>query len=132
MIEHDWQMCYLSRQRYCGQKDIGTIRWRFRLPDANIEWNQINILVKGRTYESGVIELLVILSTGKNFCFNLNEMFHIKRNDFDPQIEWFDIEAKLMFGEGDIAWQHAQLFRQKLLLPQNQTADDPLFTISIE
>lgn len=135
MIEHDWQMCYLSRQQYCGQQVIGSIRWRFRLPNANVEWNHINILVKGRTYESGVIELHVIFpSANDHLSFELNEMFQLNRNDFDHQIEWFDIEAKLMFGEGDIAWQHAQLFRQKLLPQHNNKSDiddEDLFKICI-
>ncbi|KAH9424734.1 Peptide-N(4)-(N-acetyl-beta- glucosaminyl)asparagine amidase [Dermatophagoides pteronyssinus] len=132
MIEHDWQMCYLSRQRYCGQKDIGSIRWRFRLPsNHSIEWNRISILVQGRTYESGVIELCIILEPCKTqLSFNLNETFHLNRNELHPATECFDIEAKLMFGEGEIAWQHAQLFRQKLL-PKNDSHQH-LFTISID
>lgn len=115
MVEKDWQMCYLSRTKNCT---FGFIEWRVEL-NGMAKWKIINILLNGQTFESGFVKLKFIYGPNAfSKQFKVNEMLKLNyeevlgKTEANEYPEYFSIQAKLMFGDGEVAWQHAQLFRQ--------------------
>lgn len=115
MTEKDWQMCYLSRTKNCN---VGLIEWRVELNEM-AKWKKINILLNGQTFESGIVNLKFTYGQDAySKQFQVNEMLQLNyeevlgESEVNNNPEYFSIQAKLMSGDGEVAWQHAQLFRQ--------------------
>ncbi|XP_012157833.1 peptide-N(4)-(N-acetyl-beta-glucosaminyl)asparagine amidase isoform X2 [Ceratitis capitata] len=106
-VERDWKMAYLSREEGA---DRGEIVWKFDFSQAGLKIKSYNLRFERKTYGEGQIDVNVIADNGS-------------ANIIGASV--FQIRAVLSGGKGDVAWQHAQLFRQSL----NQA--DSLFDLQI-
>ncbi|XP_055389982.1 peptide-N(4)-(N-acetyl-beta-glucosaminyl)asparagine amidase [Condylostylus longicornis] len=95
-IEKDWKMTYLARNENCAS---GEIIWKFDFQSANLRIKEYQLKFDTKTFESGNVILLVTDLSGSQKIEEANGLI---------------IKASLQGGNGDTAWQHAQLFRQSL------------------
>lgn len=98
-VEHDHKMAYLAR---IEDADCGTIEWKFDFGDLKIK--SIKTKLDSATFHSGKLTIEYKDHDGK--------LLSSKDNLIGKSV--FSIFVKLTGGDGDCAWQHAQLFRQKL------------------
>lgn len=105
--EFDWHMAYLAREEGTNSAFIS---WKFDCSEAGAKINQVTIKAEGTTFQSGNItwsltdgERSVQLSGGPT-----SDDF----TDFRGS-NTLELKAELSGGEGDVAWQHTQLFRMK-------------------
>lgn len=89
----------------------GEIVWRFDFSKAGLRIKSYKLRFERKTFGEGQIEVNVIADNGN-------------ANIVGASV--FQIKAVLSGGKGDVAWQHAQLFRQSL----NQA--ECLFDLQIE
>lgn len=97
-VEHDHKMAYLSRNE---ESSTGMIQWKFDFSDMTIK--TIDLKLETKTFHSGNIKM---------------ELLDISDNAVSSKqligANKFSIRIKLSGGEGDCAWQHAQVFRESL------------------
>ncbi|RNA40801.1 Peptide-N(4)-(N-acetyl-beta-glucosaminyl)asparagine amidase [Brachionus plicatilis] len=123
-VEHDWKMCYLEREKGSCQ---GFLEWCFHL-DLKA---RINLTFNWSVFESGEVKLKLIgiNQSGQRITeINLDKSNLNKKNlfveykfwneqfriDFKDDVKEIIIRAELHNGNGQNAFQHAQLFRQSL------------------
>ncbi|XP_070501341.1 peptide-N(4)-(N-acetyl-beta-glucosaminyl)asparagine amidase [Chironomus tepperi] len=110
-VEHDHKMAYLSRNE---DKDVGTIEWRFDFDNLSIK--SINLKMDSATFQTGKLGI----------SYKDKDDKIVKSKDDLIGLSKFSIHVRMSDGSGDCAWQHAQLFRQKL------TSEDFPFELSIQ
>nr|CAD7574116.1 unnamed protein product [Timema californicum] len=86
--ETDWKMVYVARKESSNE---GIIEWKFDLSGTGYLIDSVNIVSTDQCYKTGA---------GTKTC-----------TDFVGESS-VTLMAKLKGGVGDLAWQHAQLFRQ--------------------
>ncbi|CAH1249561.1 NGLY1 [Branchiostoma lanceolatum] len=114
--EHDWNMCYLARTEGVT---TGSVSWKFDLSGSGLCVQEIKVVTRSQTFENGSISWR--LCSGDK-CVLLNgDAEGTKTRDLEG-VTSFTLTADLRGGQGDHAWQHAQLFRQAL----DRTEEFPL------
>jgi peptide-N4-(N-acetyl-beta-glucosaminyl)asparagine amidase len=98
-IEHDHKMAYLSRNE---DSTTGMIQWKFDFSDMTIK--TIDLKLDTKTFHSGVI-VTEFLDSSDSVLSSKEQLIGASR---------FSIRIKLSGGNGDCAWQHAQVFRESL------------------
>jgi len=106
-VEHDWKMVYLARQQGISH---GKVSWKFRIDDSSYFINQIEIKASSNTFENGKVEWFLENDTVKEEVPTDNYFISTKFKGCKE----ISLVAHLEGGNGDVAWQHAQLFRQEL------------------
>nr|XP_008195898.1 PREDICTED: peptide-N(4)-(N-acetyl-beta-glucosaminyl)asparagine amidase isoform X2 [Tribolium castaneum] len=103
--EKDWKTVYLARNEGTDQ---GSISWRFEL-DKGVKKCIDNLSLKFnyQLYESGVVQIQLI---SDDKCVDFPKRA-LETQAFSG-VRHFTIKATLSGGKGNVAWQHAQLFRQ--------------------
>ncbi|XP_006883415.1 PREDICTED: peptide-N(4)-(N-acetyl-beta-glucosaminyl)asparagine amidase [Elephantulus edwardii] len=107
-VETDWNMVYLARKEGTSSAYIS---WKFECGSVGLIIDSISVRTSSQTFETGSVqwrlrsdEVQVELEGDKKLhCYH----------DFFGVTEVI-LEAELSRGDGDVAWQHAQLFRQSL------------------
>ncbi|VDK44765.1 unnamed protein product [Anisakis simplex] len=103
--EVDWKMCYLCRRE---GKSNGELCWSFDLDGLSIK--TFSVQLNGITkYEDG--NILVLVCCGDT-CNMLPESGHLTIES--PKDGRIDVKVLFSGGIGQLAWQHAQLFRSEL------------------
>ena len=111
--ETDWKMVYLARS---PGKEAGLLSWSFEISDSNLAFDSLKLSATIGTfheanvrwkvekfYRKGDSEIeLIAVEDCRNFETSLKGAVRI------------NLKAILSGGSGDLAWQHAQLFRQSL------------------
>lgn len=113
--ENDWKIVYLSRNP--GTKS-GKIIWRIEIPDEKC-LEVFKLSAKTETFENGNIKWTIIGKSKddtKVLDVENSKNFETKHLNNSKEI---DIVAELSGGNGENAWQHAQLFRQSLNNPND-------------
>ncbi|XP_069329406.1 peptide-N(4)-(N-acetyl-beta-glucosaminyl)asparagine amidase isoform X2 [Eulemur rufifrons] len=107
-VETDWNMVYLARKE---GSSFAYISWKFECGSVGLKVDSISIRTSSQTFHTGVVQwklqsdtARVALTGDKNL-----RSYH----DFSGATEVI-LEAELSRGDGDVAWQHTQLFRQSL------------------
>ncbi|KAJ7322491.1 hypothetical protein JRQ81_018778 [Phrynocephalus forsythii] len=107
-IEPDWEMVYLARKEGSLSANIA---WKFECGSVGLKIEDISVRTSSQTFQSGRVRWR--LRSGNTTV----EIDGDKNLRSYPDIcNGTDVilEAELSGGNGDIAWQHTQLFRQSL------------------
>ncbi|XP_066484049.1 peptide-N(4)-(N-acetyl-beta-glucosaminyl)asparagine amidase [Tiliqua scincoides] len=112
-VETDWKMVYLARKE--GSYS-GYICWKFECGSVGLKIENISVRTSSQTFQSGRVRWM-LRSGGK--AVNVNEDKSLHAYPDISNVTDVILEAELSGGDGDIAWQHTQLFRQSL----NETED---------
>ncbi|KAI7798934.1 peptide-N(4)-(N-acetyl-beta-glucosaminyl)asparagine amidase-like [Triplophysa rosa] len=119
--EHDWQMVYLARTE---GSSIGKISWKFDCASVGMKIKSVSVRAFSQTYHSGsVCWSLRSAQTTVDFPGD-GEMHSAASLSGGTELV---VEGELTGGEGDVSWQHAQLFRQSL-----KETEKVLFELLIE
>ncbi|XP_014602120.1 PREDICTED: peptide-N(4)-(N-acetyl-beta-glucosaminyl)asparagine amidase [Polistes canadensis] len=115
-VENDWKMAYLTRS---AGAEYGYLKWSFEVRNPNLYVNTLNLQAKTTVFQNAKIvwEVEGIFPSIKKK--NTSVIIPISTpNDFTTEklkgAKQLNITVKLSGGEGSIAWQHAQLFRESL------------------
>eukprot|EP00794_Sanderia_malayensis_P017673 gene17673-19435_t len=106
-VEQDWKMVYLARNE---GKQTGSIGWRIKIENPSYAIDTVEVKALSTTFENGTIDWKVSADTGQavqglpSGDISILRQFHGSSD--------LSIKATLSGGMGDVAWQHAQLFRQ--------------------
>lgn len=122
--ELDWEMVYLSRSE---ATEKGHICWKFDLKelDKKVIVKSARINIESTVFQSGKIKMLLCTESKTAPIEGSNTQI------FDKEVHGsrsVSIHAFLSGGDGDIAWQHTQLFRTSTKSGNN----DPQLMISIK
>ncbi|XP_035886482.1 peptide-N(4)-(N-acetyl-beta-glucosaminyl)asparagine amidase isoform X5 [Phyllostomus discolor] len=107
-VEKDWNMVYLARNEGSSSARIS---WKCECGSVGLKVESVSVRASSQTFETGVVQWTlrgdaarVELSGDK-----ILRSYH----DFYGATEVI-LEAELSRGDGVVAWQHTQLFRQSL------------------
>jgi peptide-N4-(N-acetyl-beta-glucosaminyl)asparagine amidase len=106
-VENDWKMVYLAR---CEGKEVGSLSWKFDLGSRGMCVSKLEIKVKDTCFENGRVQWILC---GNDQCITVDSGDERIVEALNGCSE-FHLTARLSGGKGQHAWQHAQLFRQKL------------------
>ncbi|XP_008117467.1 peptide-N(4)-(N-acetyl-beta-glucosaminyl)asparagine amidase [Anolis carolinensis] len=107
-VESDWKMVYLARKE--GTLS-GYISWKFECGSVDLKIENISVRTSSQTFQSGRVRWT--LRSGDTVV----DVYGDKSLHSYPDIANVSdviLEAELSGGDGEIAWQHTQLFRQSL------------------
>ncbi|XP_007505246.2 peptide-N(4)-(N-acetyl-beta-glucosaminyl)asparagine amidase isoform X1 [Monodelphis domestica] len=107
-VETDWNMVYLARKE---GSPSAFISWKFEFGSVGLKVDTISIRTNSQTFTSGKIQWK--LHSDKAQVEPVGDKSLHSYHDFSDATEVI-LEAKLSGGDGDVAWQHTQLFRQSL------------------
>ncbi|XP_008831363.1 peptide-N(4)-(N-acetyl-beta-glucosaminyl)asparagine amidase [Nannospalax galili] len=107
-VETDWNMVYLARKE---GSSFAYISWKFECGSADLKVDSISIKTSSHTFQTGSVQWKLRSSTSQ-VTLPGDKTLH-SYNDFSGATEVI-LEAELSSGDGNIAWQHTQLFRQSL------------------
>ncbi|CAK1550697.1 unnamed protein product [Leptosia nina] len=105
-VEEDWKQVYLAREE--GEK-TGEVSWKLRAKD-DLLFTLLNIQVITAVFETGNVKWSIQYDDQLPMPVELTD----KPTKYERKFKEVTILALLSGGEGDVAWQHAQLFRQQL------------------
>uniref|UniRef100_A0A1A8PCK1 Peptide-N(4)-(N-acetyl-beta-glucosaminyl)asparagine amidase n=1 Tax=Nothobranchius pienaari TaxID=704102 RepID=A0A1A8PCK1_9TELE len=107
-VESDWKMAYIARTE---DSPVGRISWKFDLAPADLKIKSVSIMASSQTFHSGKV------------CWRVQSGPLTTNFSGDGKVQTFPslcgsselvVAAELSGGEGDISWQHSQIFRQSL------------------
>ncbi|XP_017361705.1 peptide-N(4)-(N-acetyl-beta-glucosaminyl)asparagine amidase isoform X3 [Cebus imitator] len=107
-VETDWHMVYLARKE---GSSFAYISWKFECGSVGLKVDSISIRTSSQTFQTGTIEWKLRSDTARVELTGDKNLHSYA--DFSGATEVI-LEAELSGGDGDIAWQHTQLFRQSL------------------
>uniref|UniRef100_A0A8I5U998 Peptide-N(4)-(N-acetyl-beta-glucosaminyl)asparagine amidase n=1 Tax=Pongo abelii TaxID=9601 RepID=A0A8I5U998_PONAB len=107
-VETDWHMVYLARKE---GSSFSYISWKFECGSVRLKVDSISIRTSSQTFQTGTIEWKLRSDTARVELTGDNSLHSYA--DFSGATEVI-LEAELSRGDGDVAWQHTQLFRQSL------------------
>ncbi|XP_061443868.1 peptide-N(4)-(N-acetyl-beta-glucosaminyl)asparagine amidase isoform X1 [Rhineura floridana] len=107
-VESDWKMVYLARKE--GSLS-SYICWKFECGSVGLKIENISIRTSSQTFHSGRVRWM--LRSG-NTVIDVNGDKSLHSYPGISNVTDVILEAELSGGDGDIAWQHTQLFRQSL------------------
>ncbi|XP_062516335.1 peptide-N(4)-(N-acetyl-beta-glucosaminyl)asparagine amidase-like isoform X2 [Corticium candelabrum] len=105
--ELDWNKVYLSREEGSLQ---GCVSWKIDLSGTGVVAECVLIKAEHKCFSSGKVEWTVATDDAKSLSVPLGGPNAIDISELNGA-ESCLITASLSGGEGDTAWQHAQLFR---------------------
>ncbi|KAJ8273855.1 hypothetical protein GJAV_G00106250 [Gymnothorax javanicus] len=115
--EHDWKMVYLARTEGSAS---GKVSWKIDCGGAGVRMKTVKARAMSQTFHSGTVHWR--MSSGQETMeFPGDGEMHAAPS-FAGCRELV-VEAELVGGEGECAWQHAQLFRQSLTEPKEPSLE---------
>uniref|UniRef100_A0A8C8S4A3 Peptide-N(4)-(N-acetyl-beta-glucosaminyl)asparagine amidase n=1 Tax=Pelusios castaneus TaxID=367368 RepID=A0A8C8S4A3_9SAUR len=107
-VETDWKMVYLARKEGSSS---AYICWKFECGSGGLKIDTISVKTNSQTFHSGRIKWTLRSNTAEANLIG-DKILH-SYSDFSDATEVI-LEAELSGGDGDVAWQHTQLFRESL------------------
>ncbi|XP_033068713.1 peptide-N(4)-(N-acetyl-beta-glucosaminyl)asparagine amidase isoform X3 [Trachypithecus francoisi] len=104
----------MGLQVYLARKEgssFAYISWKFECGSVGLQIDSISIRTTSQTFQTGTIEWKLRSDTARVELTGDNNLHSYA--DFSGATEVI-LEAELSRGDGDVAWQHTQLFRQSL------------------
>lgn len=108
--EKDWNMVYLARQE---GSDKGKVTWSVDLTGSGFVADSVKLTLSSKAFESGQVNAVIC---GGDCCVKLptdNPDMSIT-TDALAGANLIKVHVDLCGGVGNVAWQHAQLFRAEL------------------
>ncbi|XP_046536434.1 peptide-N(4)-(N-acetyl-beta-glucosaminyl)asparagine amidase isoform X2 [Equus quagga] len=107
-VETDWNMVYLARKE---GSSYAYISWKFECGSVGLKVDGISIRTSSHTFQTGTVQWKLRSDTAHVELTGDKTLrsYH----DFSGASEVI-LEAELSRGDGVLAWQHTQLFRQSL------------------
>ncbi|KAK7009511.1 peptide-N(4)-(N-acetyl-beta-glucosaminyl)asparagine amidase [Biomphalaria glabrata] len=107
--EYDWKMVYLTRHE---ESAYGEIVWKFDITGTDLRISKVEFKAESAVFETGAVNWRICAG---EMCFmhtgsSLQNMITIDVHG----CQTLTVTAVLQGGQGQNAWQHAQLFRQSL------------------
>ncbi|KAK2146873.1 hypothetical protein LSH36_581g03053 [Paralvinella palmiformis] len=103
---NDWKMVYLAR---CEGTDTATITWKIDLQGTGLVADRMDIQALSTCYENGCIWWRICADEQ---CAVLPSDGRLTSVDNVSGSSVITISATLSQGQGNVSWQHTQLFRQ--------------------
>ena len=103
-VENDWKMVYLAR---CEGTDNGTIKWSIDIRNTNLVISNVIIQIHSQLYENGEIDFKLF---NELTSIDLKDGTNVSTDNFYGS-KLLNLSACLKGSSGNVAWQHAQLFR---------------------
>ncbi|XP_016419100.1 peptide-N(4)-(N-acetyl-beta-glucosaminyl)asparagine amidase-like [Sinocyclocheilus rhinocerous] len=119
--ENDWQMVYLARTE---GSSFGRISWKFNCAPVGMKIKSASVRAFSQTFHSGSVRWS-LRSAETTIEFPGDGELH-SSSSLSGGKELI-VEAELTGGEGEVSWQHVQLFRQSL-----KDTEKVLFEIMVE
>lgn len=116
--EYDWNMAYLSRHPYTDESEA-EISWRVEVPEDCVgRVARVYVrLGKLDVFKSGKIVATICCGTTCTAISNDSGVYVIENPGI--HVPYVKVSVHFSGGEGDVAWQHAQLFRTEMAYPRN-------------
>lgn len=111
-VENDWKMVYLARSQ---DNRCGKIVWNFEINDSNVQIGALRFHATTAVYHGAKVEwkLQGFYRSGKTSVLSINDSKGFETEQLKGAFK-ISLSAVLSGGENELAWQHAQLFRQSL------------------
>lgn len=123
--EDDWKMVYLVRSEGAKQ---GRVIWTFEIKNPQLCVETFNLKAKSEVFHGASVswEVEAIFNENKSIIIPITHCssFHTKEVEKAMKL---NLSATLSGGKDEMAWQHAQLFRQAL-----KDAEEPSMIITIQ
>ncbi|XP_020035738.1 peptide-N(4)-(N-acetyl-beta-glucosaminyl)asparagine amidase isoform X1 [Castor canadensis] len=107
-VETDWNMVYLARKE---GSSFAYVSWKFECGSVGLKVDNVSIRTSSQTFQTGTIRWTLRCDTAHVDVIGDKNLRSY--DDFSGATEVI-LEAELSRGDGDVAWQHTQLFRQSL------------------
>uniref|UniRef100_UPI00398F8418 peptide-N(4)-(N-acetyl-beta- glucosaminyl)asparagine amidase n=1 Tax=Pristiophorus japonicus TaxID=55135 RepID=UPI00398F8418 len=107
-VEQDWKMVYIARTEGSSSAKVS---WKFECGSVGLRIADVSIRSSSQTFQTGEVRWH-LTSNLVSVDLNGDQATH-SFPDFNGSTELI-LEAELSGGEGAVAWQHTQLFRQSL------------------
>ncbi|XP_036423576.1 peptide-N(4)-(N-acetyl-beta-glucosaminyl)asparagine amidase [Colossoma macropomum] len=106
--EHDWQMVYLARTEGSSS---GRVCWRVVCAPVGLRIKAVSVRAISQTFHSGTVRWSLRSAQTTLEFLGDGRMHSLAGLSGSTELV---VEAELSGGDGDAAWQHAQLFRQSM------------------
>lgn len=107
-VERDWKMTYLSRTESAS---TGSITWQVDLSSCNLVIDSVTIVATSTTFQTGRVDW-VLSGDDESQREKLSGGQESTISSALSGSKTLKLTATIIGGKGDVAWQHAQLFRQ--------------------
>ncbi|XP_069770107.1 peptide-N(4)-(N-acetyl-beta-glucosaminyl)asparagine amidase [Narcine bancroftii] len=107
-VEQDWKMVFIARTE---GTTFSRVSWKFECGSVGLKIVNVSIRSTSQTFQTGKVQWH-LCSDLINVDLSGDQSAHSFAN-FHGSTELI-LEAELSGGDGDVAWQHTQLFRQSL------------------
>ncbi|XP_029155333.1 peptide-N(4)-(N-acetyl-beta-glucosaminyl)asparagine amidase [Nylanderia fulva] len=110
--EHDWKMVYLARS---PQAQYGYIKWSFKITNSELYIEMFNLKAKSEVFHGANVswKIEALFNDDKMIVIPISNCNSFCTKEVQKAVR-LDIIVTLSGGQDQIAWQHAQLFRQSL------------------
>ena len=105
--EHDWNKVYLARTE---GSDSGRVQWCVDVSNTEMNISAVTINIESTLYESGVVEVVVSSENKSVQVLHRGGVVELPVGVFKG-CKTLRVCASVSGSVGDVAWQHAQLFR---------------------
>lgn len=111
-IEHDWKMVYLARS---PQAQCGYVKWTFKITNSELYLEMFSLKAKSEVFHGANVswKIEAIFSDDKMVVIPISNCNNFCTEEVRKAVR-LDIIVTLSGGQDQLAWQHAQLFRQSL------------------
>lgn len=123
-VEDDWKMVYLARS---PDAQCGRIKWTFKIANSELYLETFNLKAKSEVFHEANIswKIEAVFSDDKVIVIPISNCNSFYTEEVQKAVK-LDIIVTLSGGQGQLAWQHAQLFRQSL-----ENIEEPSMIVSI-
>lgn len=111
-VENDWKMVYLARS---PQAQSGCVKWTFKVANSELYLETLNLKTRSEVFHGANVswKIEATFSDDKVIVIPISDCTSFYTEEARKAVK-LDIIVTLSGGQGELAWQHAQLFRQSL------------------
>lgn len=123
-VEDDWKMVYLTRS---PRADRGRVKWTFETANSELCLEVFTLEAKSEVFQGARVswEIEAIFDDDKKTVIAVPDCGTFHTEEVKGAVR-LNVIVTLSGGQGQVAWQHAQLFRQSL-----DNTEEPSMIISI-